>query len=194
MKVSNLDIFPVSIKVVEDFLTFDQCEDVKNFFWQTKLKPHGLLEKGGVSNYDLDYDFLGDVSNAVASCSDLKNKIDSLLCEYSFKTGITHKVIDRSWANFQPKESRLIPHTHPGSSITGALYISVKMATPLILHNPNPYVKFTAKDHITKYTNEEFTIQPKQGMVILFPSWILHSTDTSYSEERIVVSFNGGLR
>lgn len=194
MKTEYINAFPTLVKVIENFITKEQCEDIKKFFWQTKLKPHALLENGGVSNYDLDSDFLGDVSNSINSCTDLKNRIDTLLYEYSFASGITHKVIDRSWANFQPKGSRLVPHTHPSSCITGALYVSVESATPLILHNPNPYVKFTAKDNLTKYTSEEFTIHPKQGMAVLFPSWITHSSDVSYSEERIVISFNGGLR
>jgi len=195
MKVNNIDAFPTLVQTVENFLTEEQCEEIKKYFLE-KSNPasHELLTNGGVSNYHIDSDFLKEISNNVYICENLKTAVEWHLNEYSYKTGILHLKIDRSWANYQPEGSKLKEHTHPGSFITGVLYISVPMATPLILSNPNPFIKFTPIVGASKYTEEKIEIQPKLGMMVLFPSWILHSTDISYSKERIVISFNSGLR
>jgi uncharacterized protein (TIGR02466 family) len=179
---------------VENFLTEEQCADIKSFFKNVEKRPHALLEGDGLSTYHLDSDFLREVSTNILSCSNLKISVDEILREYALKSGILHKVIDRSWANIQPKGCKLTAHTHPGSFITGSLYISVPSPTPLIFNNPNPYLKFTGIDKNTKYTEDHITVIPKKGLLVLFPSWLEHCTETSYSEERLVVSFNSGLR
>ena len=194
MKTKHIDAFPTRVQIVENFLTEEQCEEIRKHFWRINLNPHDLLTGKGLSNYHIDSDFLGEVSKNVDNSANLKTAVEWHLNEYSFHTGILHLKIDRSWANYQPEGSRLKEHTHPGSFITGVIYISVPTATPLLLYNPNPFIKFTPIAHASKYVEEKIEILPKQGMMVLFPSWILHSTDTSYSEERIVISFNSGLR
>jgi len=194
MKTNYVDAFPTLIHTVEDVLDKDQCESIRQYILSKQnLILHDLLD-GGISNHDVDLDFLGEISNAIEICAHLKITINFLLEEYSKYSGITHTVIDRSWANIQPAGSKLIQHTHPGSFITGALYISCQQAAPLILNNPNPFLAFTNIRESTKYTNSNIKINPKLGMLVLFPSWIMHGTDISYSSERIVISFNSGLR
>jgi uncharacterized protein (TIGR02466 family) len=195
MKTNYIDAFPTLVHTVEDVLNKEQCESIREYILlKQNLMPHGLLPGGGVSNYVKDLDFLDEITSNIDNCSHLKTNINFLLEEYSNYSGIEHTVIDRSWANFQPKGSRLLEHMHPGSFITGALYISCDQATPLILNNPNPFLNYTHIGSLTKYTNTNIIINPTPGMVVLFPSWILHATDTSYAEERIVVSFNSGLK
>lgn len=194
MKIEYINTFPTLITVTENVITPKQCLEIKEFFWKTELHAHDLLDNDGLSNYGKHTKFLDDVSENIESCKYLKSIINDLFHDYSNISGIMFEEIFRSWANFQPKGSKLLPHTHPGSFITGVLYISVEAATPLLLHNPNSLNKINPKRKITKYTDDTYTVNPKQGMVILFPGWLEHSTDVSYSEERIVISFNGGVR
>jgi uncharacterized protein (TIGR02466 family) len=195
MRTNYIDAFSTLIHTIQDVLSKEQCANIRNYILSKKnLVPHGLLQDGGVSNHTKDLDFLGEISNNVKGCLKLKSDINFLLEEYSNYSGIKHTVIDRSWANIQPKGSKLLEHTHPGSFITGALYISCNQATPLILNNPNPYLTFTDIQSLTKYTDMNTVINPIPGMAVLFPSWITHGTDINYAEERIVISFNSGLK
>jgi uncharacterized protein (TIGR02466 family) len=194
--LNKLSLFPTLVTVTKNFITKQQAADIRNYLLSnTSLNPHDLLEGPGYSTYGEDSDFLGEVSENVMGCQNLKTDISNLLSEYSKESGLLHKVIDRSWANFQMKNSALKKHTHPCSIITGALYVSAEKPTPLILHNPNNFISWTAlTDIATEYTRSAYDIVPEVGMVVLFPSWLSHSANESLDTERIVISFNSGLR
>jgi uncharacterized protein (TIGR02466 family) len=194
--LNKLSLFPTLVTVTKNFITTQQAADIRDYLLSSNsLNPHGLLVGEGYSTYKEDSDFLGEVSKNIAGCQNLKNDISNLLSEYSMESGLLHKVIDRSWANYQKKNSELKKHTHPCSTITGALYISVKTPTSLILHNPNNFISWTAlTDIATEYTKNYYSINPEIGMVVLFPSWLSHSSNKSMDDERIVISFNSGLR
>lgn len=190
------NIFPIPISITKNFLSKIQCTDIRNYFLsKSNLSPHGLLEGNGLTSYQENSDFLEELTLAVPSCRNIKRDIDLLMQQYSFDTGLLHKVIDRSWANIQNKNSSLLPHTHPCSVFTGVIYISVKSpVSPLLLNNPNPFISHTAIVTTTEYTLTKYEVMPSEGMILLFPSWITHWSKNSSSEERIVISFNSGLR
>lgn len=192
---NNISIFPTLVSVTKNILTGEQAKDIREYLLsKCSLKKHGLLVGNGYSTYDENSDFLGEVSKNVESCSQIKEQVSNLLSDYSNTSGFIHRVIDRSWANIQLANSSLNPHTHPCSIITGALYVSANSPSPLTLHNPNSFISYTASEKTTEFTRDIYDIVPEMGMAILFPSWLLHSSPTSLDEERIVISFNSGLR
>lgn len=193
--LNNISIFPTLVTVVKNIITKEQAADIRAYLLtRCSLKSHGLIEGKGYSSYDENSDFLGEICRNVKGCEKIKETINKLLLEYSDTSGFVHRVIDRSWANIQLSNSNLKPHTHPCSVITGALYVSANNPSPLTLHNPNSFISYTAYEKITEFTRDIYSIIPEMGMVVLFPSWLLHSSETSKDEERIVISFNSGLR
>jgi uncharacterized protein (TIGR02466 family) len=82
---------------------------------------------------------------------------------------------------------------HPGSSISGVLYLKVdKNSSKIYFYNPNPYNVILRKKQHNINNYEYMFFQPEIGDLILFPSWLKHGSDVdeNMSEERIALSFN----
>ena len=65
--------------------------------------------------------------------------------------------------------------------------------------NPNPYSEYLGyfyKPETLNYLNfKTIYLKPKNGDLILFPSWFRHgSEDINQTKERIVMSFNTGYK
>lgn len=191
----SINAFPTLITKT-NLLSAGQCEDITNYIHSlSDTHKHNLLEGDGISNYSLKSNILNGISDKVDSCRDLLTRVELLLQDYMELTGIPHFGIDRSWMNIQRPGSKLIKHTHPGSFITGALYIKVdEKSSPIELHTPNPFISYTPIYKETKYTERSIKIQPIAGQLILFPSWLLHGSNiVNHTDERIVISFNSGI-
>jgi len=195
MNVENIDAFPTLIQKVAGFLTQNQCDEISQYINSFDMSEHGLFEGNAGSSYSIDSDILGDISNKLDSCTLLKQQVDSMLVEYMKASGILHIVIDRSWSNIQGIGSKLIKHSHPGSFITGALYINVdENSSPLEIYNPNPFIHHTAVEHKTIYTNDILSLPPINGDLVIFPSWLLHGAmKENNTSKRIIISFNSGI-
>jgi len=195
MNVENINAFPTLVQKISGCLTQQQCHDIMRCIDSLDMSQHDLFEGDAGSSYSIKSDILGDISKTIPSCYSLKNQIDILLTNYMKVSGIFHFGIDRSWSNAQGIGSKLINHSHPGSFITGALYINVdNNSSPLQIHNPNPFIHHIALKEKTNYTNDILEIQPAIGDVILFPSWLLHGAmKENNTPKRVIISFNSGL-
>ena len=125
----------------------------------------------------------------------LKDRLQKITDDYVKDYGIRSCVISNSWVSYQYKNSILNEHTHPLSSISAALYLKAdEHSSKLFFQNPNPFVKFTKSNsqNPTQYTYGHVWFQPKNGSMILFPSWLVHGSggEKNLSDERIVLSFN----
>jgi uncharacterized protein (TIGR02466 family) len=195
MTTEFIDAFPTPITVTK-LLSKSQCQDISNYIKAlTNIHPHNLIEGESTSNFGIRYNLIKDISNSISSCNTLLNDIDSHLKSYMEHTGIMHFAIDRSWMNIQGVGSKLLKHTHPGSFITGALYIDVdENSSNLEFDTPNPFISHTPIVKQTKYTNKTISITPEAGTLAIFPSWLLHGAGTvNQTKERIVISFNSGI-
>jgi uncharacterized protein (TIGR02466 family) len=82
------------------------------------------------------------------------------------------------------------PHYHALSALSGVLYIQCDGGSNI------EFTQDTLKNHYPFWTNSElfadkFQLYPKQGRLIIFPSWIKHSVLPNESnEERISIAFN----
>ena len=123
---------------------------------------------------------------------DIKNRIQKAVDEYVKMYGLQSVSVKMIWSNIQNVGSRLIEHRHPGSIVSGALYINVGDESKLYFHNPNPYIYYSQYAERTDYNYEFQWLKVENGQLVLFPSWLKHG---KYSEiikmdGRMVVSFN----
>jgi len=100
------------------------------------------------------------------------------------------------WININDKKNHNVPHTHPKSIISGAFYVKVPENSGRIQFQ-NPAVRVMESywehycDEYTKYNSVIWSIQPEEKKLLLFPSWLVHSVEPNYSnEKRISISFN----
>lgn len=80
-------------------------------------------------------------------------------------------------------------HCHPYSFLTGIVYLTPQN-TGLILHDPRPNAE---RGYPRQFFAEfdDHTIVPKMGDVVLFPSYVYHSTMVhNGAEPRLVIPFN----
>ena len=85
-------------------------------------------------------------------------------------------------------------HQHGNSTISGAYYVRApKNSGDIVFYDPRPAPVYShpnakAPNSLNAQVN---AISPKEGALILFPSFLDHSVNENLtSEERIVISFN----
>ena len=186
----DIQAFPILIKYIEDFITEEESSSLMSFINTIDTSSHKALEGSAASSFTTNDNILDNFINLKEKIADISNK-------YCIEYGLKSVNIFNSWINIQNKGSILNKHTHPFSVISGALYINKdKDASNLYFHNPNPFLPITEKsDTITPYTCENVSIKAKNNSLILFPSWLSHSTqEPNNMDNRIVLSFNTTIK
>jgi hypothetical protein len=99
------------------------------------------------------------------------------------------------WANINYLSAHNKPHTHPNSFFSGVYYVK----TPndcgrLTLEDPRPgpqhLMPVKKPGTLPKDFWKTLFIEPKEGRLIIFPSWLWHSVEENKSfNDRISVSF-----
>ena len=177
----ELDLFPTLVIVKTGFIDFETRNRLLNV--KTTMFKHPAVSGNGVSSYQMKYDILTNEK-------ELKYKINRELKNCSIKMGIHEQVIYNTWVNTQHEGSSLKFHQHPRSNISGALYLDVNTGcSPLKFLNPNPHIFMQVNKNNTKYNNEYMNIQPENGTLILFPSWLPHGSEINQTTRK-VLSFN----
>jgi len=105
--------------------------------------------------------------------------------------------ISTMWINAQYQQSNHTAHTHPNSILSGCLYLSAPEGSQHIrFFDPRPQTSVLSlrraivEDHVAH--------KPVEGRVLLWPSWLQHSTESWTSQQleqpRISVGFNVMIR
>jgi uncharacterized protein (TIGR02466 family) len=89
-------------------------------------------------------------------------------------------------------------HAHPQSILSGVFYLKIpENSPPIIFNDPRDHYKYI--QYPIKFGNPrdmykllpEYVINPTEGMILLWPSWLEHQVPpSSCSEERIAIAFN----
>ncbi len=102
--------------------------------------------------------------------------------------------INNMWAIINTGGSANLRHQHGNSTISGAYYVRApKNSGDIVFYDPRPapvymYPKAANPNWLNAQVNG---ISPKEGALVLFPSYLDHSVNENLSnEERIVISFN----
>ena len=102
--------------------------------------------------------------------------------------------INNMWAIINTGGSANLRHQHGNSTISGAYYIRApKNSGDIVFYDPRPAPVYTYPKAINpNLLNAQVNgISPKEGALVLFPSYLDHSVNENLSnEERIVISFN----
>ena len=197
MKIHNQVLFPTAVMHVEEFITNKQVYDIFSYILSVPEKetPHTALTASSVSSHDL-YNFnnyIHKITNNIPSCRNLEVQILEITNKLAEAYGYSVNSISNSWYNIQSKDSRLNPHKHPSSLISGALYINVdKHSSKIYFENPNPFISFTNSYNVTDFNHQSFHFTPGTGDLLIFPSWLTHHSgnDINGTDKRTVVSFN----
>ena len=120
------------------------------------------------------------------------SKLLKLINSYCQSTGFPTVNISNAWINIQGKNTILKKHAHPLSVISGALFLKADQdSSGLYFSNPLKH-HYQPIEHTTPYSFEYYKINAIQGTLVIFPSWLEHSSNEliNNSNKRIVLSFN----
>ena len=102
--------------------------------------------------------------------------------------------ISNMWAIINTGGSANFRHQHSNSTISGAYYVRApKNSGDIVFYDPRPAPVYTYPKAVNpNLLNAQVNgISPKEGALVLFPSYLDHSVNENLSnEERIVISFN----
>ena len=104
------------------------------------------------------------------------------------------------WANVSNRHSYNMLHVHPGSQVSGVLYIKApERSGDIVFVNPlSLSSKMAALDgnteESTPYNTDRWFIQPTRGRLILFPSYLGHEVAANETDEdRMSIAFNASI-
>ena len=102
--------------------------------------------------------------------------------------------INNMWAIINTGGSANLRHQHGNSTISGAYYVRApNNSGDIVFYDPRPAPVYTYPKAVNpNLLNAQVNgISPKEGALVLFPSYLDHSVNENLSnEERIVISFN----
>ena len=98
------------------------------------------------------------------------------------------------WANIHPSDSNHQAHSHPNNFLSAVYYVTVPQGgREITFHDPRiqQYHLTPTFEQSNAYNAEHLTVEVEEGMLLLFPAWLVHSVPGSTSNERrISIAFN----
>jgi uncharacterized protein (TIGR02466 family) len=187
-----LELFPTPIYVT---ILPDGLSSVIPFFDQQQLSENHDYNNYGFRSKD---SYILDKPE----CKDLANFILANIKEYTKQLGYDYDEyrFGQSWISVKQPNQYHTMHTHPNSLISGVFYYGpVEEKTPAIKFHKaffganvsyiSPKLVDNKKD--IKYTQDSFSIQFEPGLLVLFPSYLLHSVPLNKTDKpRCSLAFN----
>jgi uncharacterized protein (TIGR02466 family) len=187
-KIINLFPIPLfSIQIPEKF------SSILSFFESLELDPRvdtGNYGEKSKNTYILDE----------PECADLKKYILDLVKQYSdlLEYDYDSYKFSQSWLTYKKPGQQHQLHNHPNSLISGVFYFGeIDEKTPSIVFHKIPTtdsVPFIAPKYSrgkNPWNYHAFPIHPTPGMLLLFPSSVLHSVPLNNTDKvRCSLAFN----
>lgn len=140
-----------------------------------------------------------DLSNPPISFLNLLEKINEVLIDVHLSMGLKPEYksyVNESWLNINPPKTYNSKHLHPRSLFSGVYYISVPEGDcGQIIFERDPLMLSYLPSYVVKHWNDMTSgtaaYSPKQGKLLIFPSWLMHWVEANNTEnDRISLSFN----
>lgn len=191
MEMIEQRIFPTLVGKFEDVLFPEQCNEIISYIDTTTFKEHKALIGNSITSFDKPF-ILDELPEHTSS--NILLKIDLCVKQYVDLYGCRPVCLKNIWVSYQYPNSKLKKHTHPGSTLSGVLYLKAdEKSSPIYFYNPNPFAAFTTINNAENpFTREHVKFAPRTGDLLIFPSWLAHGSDVeeNLSKERIILSFN----
>jgi uncharacterized protein (TIGR02466 family) len=165
-------IFTVDIYEKYNFLNDKEIDKVINSIDKHDLMEYEFFKGNAKSTY-------GALPNQQPYILDYHKDIEDKIINELY---IKNQRLADSWCNIQSIDSTLTYHNHPNSIISGIIFLKAdENSSKLVFKNP-----------VLRTQNDTYEITPKTGMMVLWPSYLMHGSGDSInkSSERIVLSFN----
>jgi uncharacterized protein (TIGR02466 family) len=180
-------LFPTPVyKNNINYILNDQELDYINSVKDTNIQDNGTLQNG--EHYVLDKPVFKGLKQLLQKELDIYARE---VFKYSCDLYITH-----SWLNVNPNGTAHFSHTHVNSVFSGVFYIELpENSSGLTFFNDRKPMFHITPNEFNSFNSEFWTLDMKQGDVVLFPSEMYHEVATNKSTtERISLAFNSFIR
>lgn len=98
------------------------------------------------------------------------------------------------WAVINKKNNLNVAHTHPNNFLSAAYYVKAPRNSgniKFISSNSVKKERYPKLEEATEFNQSGVEIEPNEGDLLIFPSYLLHEVmKNETDEDRIVISFN----
>ena len=189
MKVSHQDLFPTRIWSAH-------CEQLLSHHpaWLSRLNalreaspmPAGRSNRGGW-NSDVKLFQEPDFAPLRATVTELvKHAMTQCGQKGSWQVSMA------GWANMHDSGGYNTLHMHPGHLLSGVYYLKVPpKAGNIVFRDPKYAAIMTGISGDKPFSRNFESVQPQEGQMLLFPSWLEHRVEENHSDEtRVSIAFN----
>ena len=168
-------------------------EQMYNYIKSNKKNDEKGISKSNVKGWHSNDFSLGDKDpqNFIAF---ILPAIENIMNDMNWDKQKQTAKISNMWAIINTGGSANLRHQHGNSTISGAYYVRAPISCgDIVFYDPRPAPVYSHPNALNpNLLNAQVNgITPKEGALILFPSYLDHSVNENQSnEERIVISFN----
>lgn len=187
-----LEIFPTTIYKTT---IPEQLSSIVHFFDEQTM---------GTETDSDNYGFRSENSYVLndPKCEQLRDFILSHVLVYGQYLGYDYNEyrFSQSWISVKSPGQHHSAHTHPNSLLSGVLYYGpvLEQTSAISFHNskmgvsvPHIAPKMVSNAQSLRYAQEKYTVMIEPGLLLLFPSYLIHSVPLNKTEKpRCSLAFN----
>ena len=192
MNKPNL-LFPTPVWTlnIDGFKTLN--DKMYNFIKNMQIKDQSGIKKSNNKGWH-SKDFDLQMNEPKEFINTISPFIEKVMTDMNWDKDKQSVKISNMWTIINTGGSTNSRHQHGNSTISGAYYVRApKNCGDIVFYDPRPAPVFYYPTAVSSnLLNAQVNgITPKEGALILFPSYVDHSVNENLSnEERIVISFN----
>ena len=169
--------------------------DLEKYIYEMYEKDKEGIQRSNVNGWhSKNFRIVDDKSPTYAFFQETKNYIMDVFKNYGWRYEPNKVRMTEMWAIINKKNNLNTVHTHPNNFLSSAYYVKApKDCGSIKFINPNPVSKerYPKLEQKTEFNQNGIEITPKEGDLLIFPSYLMHGVNRNQSDEdRIVISFN----
>ena len=180
-------LVPYHKEINENMFSYIKSLQTSNTVGITKSNSNGWHSE----NFDLNEQEPRFFTNSISSL------LNESLNDMGWDLEKNKTKITSMWSIINKKNAGNTRDIHPNNFISAAYYVKApKESGDIVFHDPRSAntIRYPIISKANKLNSNIFSVQPKEGLLVLFPSYLHHSVNKNDSEEeRIVISFNINL-
>ena len=194
-KIRVHKLFPVPV-FEQKLVNFESLNlELENYIFELKKKNPDGQKRSNAGGWHSPFFNINESEVIKKFISSFKDSLPVIMSDHMGWQISKEKIkILEMWSIINSKNTFNVQHNHPNSLLSAAYYVKAKKNSGQIKFFDPKEMKVMYHPSISKFNEisaEVVKIEPEEGKLLLFPSYLYHAVDENLSDEdRIVISFN----